>query len=155
MTATKLRGHRKLDVIRDLALDMETQVALAAKYDVTQPAISAFAHDYAEQIASVRLQYTEDASEELVNLKALWVTEKARRIAEYQQTIEDVNTELDRFGSQGLLDARLITKKHEALKAVAEELGDLPVRQQIQQSGSTIVYTIEGIPGDKLRAGLT
>jgi hypothetical protein len=137
MAATKLRGHRKLDVIRDLAMAAASMTELGEKYGVTIAAISHFNQDFAAEIEAVRNALLSDAGEEAAGL---WIADKVKRIAEYQQDVDDINEILaDR------LDDRLVKVKHQALRAVAEELGALPNKAPASQQTEDkvlISYTI-------------
>jgi hypothetical protein len=99
---------------------------------------------------------------------ALWVADKAHRLAEYQQDISDANEiimdamepaaprELDPLdpgaadedGTPGSNQAPVWVRiKQNALRAVAEELGQIPNRVRMDLGGSVVTYRIEGEPG--------
>lgn len=50
-----------------------------------------------------------------------------------------------------VIDEKLTKRLMEALRQVADELGDLPARTAVQSSGVTVNYTIEGIDPESLR----
>jgi hypothetical protein len=134
-----LRGHVRLALARDLAAMTSTQTELAAKYGVSQPAISQFIDREQDLIVAIRA----DMGNELAGL---WVAAKAARVAEYERDIEHLNGALgDAEGSDGAPPAPdLLSVKHRALRAVAEELGQLPARMTVKVEGE-IRTVIEGI----------
>src|SRR5258708_33543241 len=131
-----IRGYRKREVIRDLAMCVANQTELAEKYSVTPQAMSHFNRDFAPEIEAVRNDLLSDVHDETTGL---WIADKVNRIAEYQQDVDDINDLL-----ATALDDRLLKIKHNALKSVAEELGALPTRGAPTQVGDKVVvaYTI-------------
>jgi hypothetical protein len=140
-----LRGHVRLSLARDLAAMTSTQTELAAKYHVTQGAIAQFIDREQELIIAIRA----DMGNELAGL---WVADKAKRIAEYERDVEQLNGALgDADGADGAPPAPdLLSVKHRALRAVAEELGQLPARMTVKVEGE-IRTVIEGIDIADLR----
>jgi hypothetical protein len=124
-------------LIRDLAMDAVSQAELAEKYGVAQPSISAFKLRHADEIEAVRNDLLSDVHDETVGL---WIVDKVARIAEYQQDVDDANEELEARG----FDTHIIKAKHNAMKAVAEELGALPTRGAPIQTDTEqhVVYRI-------------
>lgn len=131
-------GWKKNQLIRQLALGEITQARLGELYGVSQPAISKFATRYAAEIETIRAQTAEKAMGEMEHL---WVAHKVNRVAEYQSTADRMN-DLDTARSHEI--------KIASLKAVAEELGDLPARAQVQVDASTVTYEIIGIDPTEL-----
>lgn len=134
-----LKGQRRLALARDLATMESTQSELARKYDVTPAAISAFVQREEELIAEIRNNLDDEFA-------GLWVARKARRVAEYERDIDRVDAALgDDPAADGALPAPdLIKIKHAAMRAVAEELGQLPARAVVRVEGE-IRTVIEGI----------
>lgn len=130
----KLRGYVAYDLVQDLAFGNLTHAQLGEKYGVSRPAITAFKARHAERIAEV-VANKDDA------FAGLWIAKKERRIAEYLRDVEEVN-DLD------TPDAQLKRVKHNALRAVAEELGQLKTNVEVE---SKVHYTVEGVDLDKLR----
>ena len=130
----KLRGWIAYDLVQELAFGDQSHTALGERYGVTRQAIQAFAKRNAERIAEV-VANKDDA------YAGLWIAKKERRIAEYLRDVEEVN-DLD------TPDAQLKRVKHNALRAVAEELGQLKTNVEVE---SKVHYTVEGVDLDKLR----
>lgn len=129
------RGHVRARLIRDLATGDHSQVELARRYGVKQPSVSAFAARHAERIA--------DVAEKLDNeFAALWAADKFNRCAEYQQDAEDVARMLadpELAAKAGVQYAEMVRVRQTALRAIADELGQIPARLQVQHSGSLSV----------------
>ncbi|WP_432129595.1 hypothetical protein [Streptomyces tendae] len=126
-------GWKKNQLIRQLALGELTQARLGEMYGVSQASISRFGTRHRADIEMVRAQLAERAQE---GMEHLWAANKVNRVAEYQATAErmnDVNT------------PRAHEIKITALKAVADELGELPARTQVSIEQSTVTYEIVGM----------
>ena len=118
-----LGGLNKRRVIRDLALTAMTQQELADKYGVTRAAISAFKMRNAEEIAAVAA----DADNEYAGI---WIADKANRLTAYGEIYEAM----------------------QALKSVAEEMGQLPTRLQVSgEMATTTTYRIENVNPEDLK----
>lgn len=129
------RGHVRARLIRDLATGEHSQVELAKRYGVTQPAISMFSSRHAEEIADVALRISDEFA-------ALWVASKFNRVAEYQQQFADVAATMadpDTAARAGVNAAEMYRVQQQALRAVADELGQIPARVQVEHSGSLSV----------------
>lgn len=124
-----------------MALGDFTQGQLAAKHGVNQPAISKFAKRHAHEIAELSEKLAEAADDEFVGL---WSVEKANRIAMYEQVIDDIGNSKN---------PSLLRHKLAALKAIAEEMGQLPARHMlhIDGGGGGIKFVVEGVDTDKLK----
>ncbi|HUM06402.1 MAG TPA: hypothetical protein VLT90_13135 [Terriglobales bacterium] len=137
------RGGRKFALVRDLAKGEQTQRQLAARYGVSQPAISQFAQRYAEEILETRANIDD-------KLIGLWVADKSARIAEYQDGIEklkEIIAELTDSESKesALVRAQvsgLMRTMQAGLRAVADELGSIPVKS-LTVTGAQVTYTVE------------
>lgn len=144
------RGHVKLKLIRELATGEHTQSDLAARYGVDQSAISLFRSRHAERIADVAARLDDEFA-------GLWVAEKAARIATYQEQIEHVADLLttppeedERGAGVNVSTAELMRTQAAALRAIADELGQIPARVQVQHSGSLDVR-LNGVDLEALR----
>jgi predicted transcriptional regulator len=124
----------RANLIRDLAAGDTSQTDLAARYGVTQSAISKFAGRHQLAIIDARGHITEEGA-------GLWIASRRARLAEIQRVAEDVNAEVDRAISDGTpLDAGVLRVKLTALRNAAEELG------QLKDTGGVQTLRIE-IPG--------
>jgi len=70
----------------------------------------------------------------------LWIARKEARLAAYERDVDDV----ERVEGEDGVTPELRRVKQAALRAVAEELGQLPARLSVQMEG-TIKTIIEGI----------
>lgn len=127
------QGWRKAQLIRQLALGELTQTKLGEIYGVSQASISRFASRWRGDIEMVRYNLAEQVQQ---GAEHLWVVGKQNRIAEYQATVERMNA---------LNTPRSHEIKITALKATAEELGDLPARTQVNIEQNTVSYEIVGV----------
>ena len=127
------QGWRKAQLIRQLAMGELTQQRLGEMYGVSQASISRFAARYKGDIEMVRYRLAEQVQ---AGAEHLWVVGKQNRLAEYQATAERMS-ELNTPRSHEI--------KISALKAVAEELGDLPARTQVNIEQNTVAYEIVGL----------
>jgi hypothetical protein len=137
-TPWTLRGHKKWDLIRELAAGDRSQSQLAEKYGVTSNRISSFNRQYADEIQAVR--------NDLENKFAgLWIAQKEKRLQEYQEDVDRLNVTLEVE-----LDAVALRIKHNALLRAAEEMGQLPTKQTLQVEQRTVHYQIEGVNPEDL-----
>ncbi len=123
------RGWKKHRLIRDLALAERSQRELAEQYGVSQNAISQFKKRFALEVEEVRDNLADEYA-------GVWVADKLARIQEYQEAAEKMAA-----GKTPRSTEVLVT----ILKAVAEELGDLPARTQTNVSIQQTSYEIVGI----------
>jgi hypothetical protein len=128
------RGWVKHRLIRDFALGEKTGAQLAEQYGVSQTSISAFKKRNAMEIEDVRNNLADEYA-------GVWVAQKLDRIAEYQQAAEKMASGTSARNQEVLVSI---------LKAVAEELGQLPARTQVQVNTANVVYEVVGIPLEDL-----
>jgi hypothetical protein len=128
------RGWVKHRLIRDFALAEKTQKELAAQYGVSETSISAFKRRHAFEIEEVRNNLADEYA-------GVWVAQKMERIREYQNAAEKMAD-----GSSPRNQEVLVS----ILKAVAEELGQLPARTQVNVSNQQVTYEIVGIDADDI-----
>lgn len=128
------RGWVKHRLIREFALGEKTGRELADQYGVSQTSISAFKRRHGMEIEEVRNNLADEYA-------GVWVAQKLARIQEYQQAAEKMAT-----GNSPRNAEVLVT----ILKAVAEELGQLPARTQVNVSNETTVYQVVGISDDDI-----
>lgn len=136
----------RAQLIRHLAAGEDSHRELAKRFDVSQQAISAFAKRHCVRIADVAVRIDDQFA-------ALWAADKVNRIAEYQQQIEDIaallepqtadeiarsDAEFDKARHAGVnvSTAELMRVQAQALRAIADELGQIPARMQVEHSGS-------------------
>jgi phage portal protein BeeE len=123
--------RRRYEVARLLAAGDMTQTAIAKKYGVTDHAIGAFKKRYADLIDQIRA--------DLDNAFAgVWIAQKEQRILEYMDMAEesdDVNLDAD------WNERRRV--KAAALRAVADELGQIPNRSTVTVD-QTVRFEVSG-----------
>ncbi len=128
------RGWVKHRLVRDFALGEKNQKELAEQYGVSQTSISQFKKRHALEIEEVRNNLADQYA-------GVWVARKLDRIREYQNAAEKMAS-----GESARSQEVLVS----ILKAVAEELGDLPARQQINISQENVTYEIVGVSVDDI-----
>ncbi len=128
------RGWVKHRLIRDFALGEKTGRELAEIYGVSANSISTFKRRYALEIEEVRNNLADEYA-------SVWVADKMKRIQEYQEAAEKMANGSSPRNAEVLVSI---------LKAVAEELGQLPARTQVNVSTETTVYEIVGVSADDI-----
>ena len=128
------RGWVKHRLIRDFALGEKSGQELAREYGVSATSISAFKRRNALEIEEVRNNLADEYA-------GVWVAKKLERIREYQTAAEKMAV------GTSPRNAEVLTS---ILKAVAEELGQLPARAQVNVSTENVTYQIVGIDLDDL-----
>lgn len=123
------RGWVKHRLIRDMALGEKTGRQLSEQYGVSQTSISNFRKRWGLEIEEVRNNLADEYA-------GVWVAQKMARIQEYQQAAEKMASGSSPRNAEVLVSI---------LKAVAEELGQLPARTQVSVSSQTTVYEIVGV----------
>lgn len=129
------RAWVKHRLIRDFALGEKSGQAMAAEYGVSPTSISAFKKRNLMAIEEVRNNLADEYA-------GVWVAQKMARIQEYQEAAEKMAD-----GRSPRNQEVLVT----ILKAVAEELGQLPARAQVNVSTENVTYQVVGIPLEDLQ----
>lgn len=128
------RGWVRHRLIRDFALGEKTGKELAEIYGVSTNSISSFKKRYALEIEEVRNNLADEYA-------GVWVAKKIERIREYQVAAEKMASGHSPRNQEVLVSI---------LKAVAEELGQLPARTQVNVSQENVTYEIVGISVDDI-----
>lgn len=128
------RGWVKHRLLRDFALGEKTGRQLAEQYGVSQTSISAFKKRHSLEIEEVRNNLADEYA-------GLWVAQKLDRVREYQQAAEKMARGESPRNQEVLVSI---------LKAVAEELGQLPARTQVQVNTQQVTYQIVGVDPDDI-----
>lgn len=136
------RGHIKQTLIDELAAQNKTQTRLAEENGVVPSSISEFATRHRHEIEARRA--------DMGNVFfGLWVIDKARRLAEYQQDIEDIDAVLEQMG---LPAPDLIRVKQLLLKNVADEMGQLPAKVAVQvNTENDYRYEVVGVEIEEMK----
>jgi len=142
------RGAKKVRLINELARNEATVAELAERYEVTEATICNFKRKHNYIIEATRKRVNANVAQVMEHL---WVVNKADRLAEYQQAVEDLEFIITKgLTTTGTIDAKLVRLKFDALKNIAEELGELPPRVAIQNNNTMVNYTLEGVDLDAL-----
>lgn len=128
------RGWVKHRLVRDFALGEKTGKELAEIYGCSVTSISAFKKRHAMEIEEVRNNLADQYA-------GVWVARKLDRIREYQNAAEKMAAGQSPRNQEVLVSI---------LKAVAEELGDLPARTQVNISNENVTYEIVGVSVDDI-----
>lgn len=155
------RGHRRTWLIVKIAEGLP-YAALAEALDVSDTAVKIFARRHAEEIIAQRQAMHEQ-------LVSLWVAQKIHRLAAMQQDVDDINEVVEGLLAAAQPDANPMDPtearahpelladlptwfrtKTLILRAIAEELGQLPARVQVQVAGTVATYRLEGADLDKV-----
>ncbi len=128
------RGWVKHRLLRDFALGEKTGRELALQYGVSQTSMSAFKKRHALEIEEVRNNLADEYA-------GVWVAQKLARIQEYQVAAEKMAASPTARSQEVLVSI---------LKAVAEELGQLPARTQVNISNEQVTYEIVGVSVDDI-----
>ncbi len=129
------RGWVKHRLLRDLALAERTTVELGEQYGCSRQAISNFKTRYALEVEEVRNSLADEYA-------GVWVARKLDRIREYQAAAEKMADGNSPRNAEVLVSI---------LKAVAEELGDLPARQQVQVNTAVVTYQVVAVDLEDLQ----
>lgn len=136
------RGNVRWKLIHELARGEKPQTVLAEEYGVVQSAISQFRDRHLTEINEVRADIENEFA-------GLWIADKKRRVAEYQAEIELI--EEVRGGTvRNMRDVELSKLKAAVLRAVADELGQIPARMNVSVNHK-VTYVIEGVDMENLR----
>jgi hypothetical protein len=126
------RGWKKRACARMLVDGVLTHAQIAKHFDTTREAVSLFKKRNAVYIEEMQQKRDDE-------LAGLWIADKLKRVAEYERDVEDINDVHDQEGAE--LDSLLLTRKHAALRNVAEELGQLKETVRVE----TATYQVEGV----------
>lgn len=144
---SKLRGWKIGALKRDLADGKESQAILGMKYGVSQQAVSDFAARHELEITAMR-EAAEDA------YAGMWIADKRARMAVYMEGAERVQELLQDVGNGARSNkeaSELIRTQQAGLRAVAEELGDLPQRVRVEGGDTPVKHVIEGVDVEGLK----
>jgi hypothetical protein len=147
-----MTGARKYRLMCDIASGDYTWVQLRDRHQYRN--VTRFARQHKLEIEDIRNSMVEGA---IAECAGLWIAQKAMRVAEYQEIVEAINRKLHELESSGAkwFPVQALKVKAETLRAVAEELGQIPERPKADNSeGPPVDYAIRGIGTDELAARL-
>lgn len=129
------RGWVRHKLIRELAAGNKTQRLLAEEYGVSEVSVSKFKSRHQTAIDEARVELEDEMS-------SLWIANKAMRLAELQDDVDNIGV---------TVDAELMAVKHKALLQASQELGQLPGRANVVVNTAPVTYKIEGVDLESLR----
>jgi hypothetical protein len=155
------RPHVRLKLIRELATGEKSNRALAKDFDVTAQAVDAFKKRHAARIAEVAARLDDEFA-------GLWIAQKAARIETLQSQVEHIADLLEpqteeqakaadeeyvrqRMAGVNVSTAELMRTAQSALRAVSEELGQLPARTVRHEGGVSVRYEVAGVDLEALK----
>lgn len=141
------RAGVRLALIRALAEESATQVDLAARYGVEPSAVTQFKQRHADRIASVR----QDLANEFAGIA---YADKRNRVDALSQQVDDVIALLadpDTAARAGVQYAEMARVVQTGLRAISEELGQLPGRQMSVNLGGSLDVQINGVDVSDLK----
>jgi hypothetical protein len=119
--------HKNLELCRLLAAGEVQRSELARRYHVTTSAITQFAQRNAARIDEIRANLDDEFA-------GLWIADKLARVEAYQIDYDSISQNNHH---------EWVKARTAILKAVAEELGQLPPRAQVVVA--PVVHVIEGV----------
>ena len=135
-SAKRIAPWLRRTLCRELAAGEVKRAALARKYGVTPAAITLFAKRHGAEIDAIKRDLDDQFA-------GLWIADKAARIATYQADLEQSST--GGFGTH----FEQIRTRTQILRAVAEELGQLPPRTTLMVM--PVVHILEGVDPEALK----
>lgn len=126
----KLRPWDARQLIRDLALAEVTRTSLAAKYGVVTSYITKFSRQHAREIDELRGHLDDEFA-------GMWAASKQARLAAYQHDYEMC------LDAPNAAHHEWIGKRTAILRAVADELGQIPGRSAVIIM--PVTHVIEGV----------
>lgn len=131
----KLPPWKRLQLLHELADGQMSQPQLAEKYGITPQYVSRVYNDNKEKVEAIR----RDRENEFAGL---WIADKKNRVAAYEEMAERLHDSDD---------PKLLARYQTALKSVAEELGALPTKTQLQVDPVQVSYKVEGLEAGDLQ----
>lgn len=135
------RGHVKHELIRRLAAG-EALKTLAEEFGVATSSVHAFKGRHLTEIDALKERLHDDFA-------GLWIAQKGARLAELQADVELIN-ESTGPEIKKMTEVAMLQLKERIIRAVAEELGDIPTKVSVNVS-QKITYEVVGVDVNQLR----
>lgn len=132
-----VKPWERRQLCRELATGELTRAQLARRYGLARSSITRFAQRHALEIDQIKASLDDEFA-------GLWIASKGARIAVYQSDLE-LSEGNESFGSH----YEQIRTRTQILRAVAEELGQLPPRQTV--AVVPVVHVVEGVDLEALK----
>lgn len=142
------RGWIRPKLIRELAEGTKTQEQLAQEYGTSRVSIANFKKRHLTAIEQQKADFENEFA-------ALWIANKAARLAVLQDDVEALTEQFDLDGNafhedkKAALDA--VKTRHAALLQAAKELGQLPSAAGVQVETKRVTFMIPGVDLEQLR----
>jgi hypothetical protein len=147
MSVVGLSGRHRLSLIREIATSEMSFAEIAARREVDEADVLAFAKKYADDIAEVKRATTGAMSLEVAGL---WVTKRENRLAEMQRDLELLERKIRdmlRTGQDEPRDlALLVRSRLDAMRAAASELSHTTASDDADRTA--YVIEVEGFAED-------
>lgn len=141
MPEEKKLSHRRLyALLHELAENELTQRVLARKYGISQARVSQLGTQYADEVEDMRADLEDEYA-------GLWLAQKAERVKAYMRLAEMLEEDLQVSG----LESSFINQLQKVYKNIAEEMGQLPARVIVTQTGPKADYTVGGVDPRELK----
>lgn len=144
-SGTLERPDRRIKLIRALASEEFPVSQLALQYGVSTSAIYQFRERHADRIADVRRDIANQFAGIALASKVARVETYSQQVLQILQVLEDPT----QVAKAGLGFAELARVAQQGMRAIADELGDIPARVQVQHSGSLEVR-INGVDASEI-----
>lgn len=142
------RGWVRPKLIRELAEGVKTNIQLAEEYGTTPVSISKFKGRHATAIDEQKRDFENEFA-------ALWIANKANRLAVLQDDIEALQEHFELDGEAFHEDKKAAiqaaTVRHNALMQAAKELGQIPSAAGVQVETKRVTFVIPGVDLEQLR----
>ncbi len=142
VTLRRLANKTKLTVL--LAEGGLSKDQLATKFGVSKASITRFAKEFFDDIEHYKFRLAQTAKD--MYEPTLWIHNQMDRLAQYQQCFEDLEAQviLDTANNRRV-DTGLIKTKLQALRNVAEELGQIQPKMTTTIDAPIVTFTIDGV----------
>lgn len=141
-------GTIRKRLIADIAAGERSQSEISREYGVSQQAVHAFSIRHAAEIEEMRDQVAAAITDQ-------WVAVKGLRIESMRGDVERIDAILCPLDPDAPVPdtdqtARLLMAKRRHLRAIAEELGQIPKHLQITDDRGPATYQIVGVDLDRI-----
>ncbi len=142
------RGWIRPKLIRELAEGTKTQEQLAEEYGTTRVSIANFKKRHLTAIEEQKRDFENEFA-------ALWIANKAARLAVLQDDVEQLTEQFaldgDAFHEDKKAALQAVQIRHAAMHQAAKELGQIPSAAGVQVETKRVTFVIPGVDLDQLR----
>lgn len=138
-----MRGHKLQQALRLLAQGDMSHEKIAERFGVTRRRISQINAEHRERVEEIRADIENEFA-------GLWVADKKNRVAEYQEDLDAINEKLATFKNLNEDAQSWIRLRDKLMRAVSEELGQIPNKMSVKSDNKHVRYTLEGVDPEDL-----